>query len=40
MMSCRYLEESCKWPWWSWLVIFVVMIVVAYLLRPKPRKNK
>ena len=41
MYGCwRCLEESCKWPWWSWLVLFAVMIVVAYLLQPKPRGDE
>lgn len=39
MYGCwRCIEASCKWPWWSVLVLLAVMIVVAYLLRPKARK--
>jgi hypothetical protein len=40
MYGCwRCVDESCKWPWWSVLVMFVLLVVIAYLLQPKPPKK-
>ena len=39
MYGCwRCVEESCKWPAWSWLVLLAIMIVVAFALQPRPKK--
>lgn len=41
MYGCwRCMSESCKWPWWSWLVLLAIMVVVAHLLQPRRRPNK
>ena len=38
MYGCwRCMDESCKWPWWSWLVLLAVLIIIAYLMQPRPK---